>query len=91
MGLKAMLTVDLNRTNEDQRKTFNQEMVNLQWIKIKELTTIWYTAFSDGATEEGITKTCKNDVAQAAAKAGISSYDAGVMIGQNQPTVWQKR
>lgn len=91
MGLKAMLTVDLNRTTEDQRNTFNRELEVEKWAKIKILTTMWQATFQDNVSEDGVIRISKSDVAKAAATAGITSYDVGLMIGQNLPTVWQKR
>jgi len=91
MGLKAMLTVDLNDVTREQREKFYLELEKKQWKKIKSLTTIWQVGFQDGATEASIIQATKNDVTSAASAAGIRSYDSGVMVGQNFPTTWSKR
>jgi hypothetical protein len=91
MGLKAMLAVDLNFTTEDARKNFDRELALLEWEKVKVLASIWHASFKDTATDSEIITTAKNDVAKAAKKAGIASYDAGVIVSHTPPAFWQHR
>lgn len=89
MGLKAMLTVDLNNdVSSKQRDDFNKALENEGWSKITSLTTTWQAGFKDGVGRSGAIGAAKKDVQTAAKKAGVSSYDAAVMVGDEFPEVF---
>lgn len=91
MGLKAMVTVDLNEdVTSSQRETFNSEMAEQQWAKIKPLTTTWHASFEDDLSKDRVVSMTKSDIAAAAKTAEIKSYDAAVMVGDELPTVFMK-
>tara|TARA_R110002110_G_scaffold278355_1_gene493572 strand:- start:92 stop:355 length:264 start_codon:yes stop_codon:yes gene_type:complete len=85
----AMLSLDLDRlTTSDQRKIFYEHLKNEKWVKISKVTTTWRASFEASVTEAGAIQTTKNDVAMAAKKAGVTSYDAIVHIGANEPAAF---
>ena len=90
MTVYVMLTVDLNRgVTEDQRKRFNEKLEELQWRKLS-LTTTWQAGFKEDVSEAGAIQTTKNDVARAAAYAGVAQYEAAAEAGRNPPSVWNQ-
>lgn len=83
----AMLSLDLDkRTTSEQREKFYEYLKNEKWTKIPKVTTIWYASFKDGVSESGAISTTKTDVANAAAHANVSSYDAVVNVSTSKPT-----
>lgn len=91
MAKNVLLSVDLNNITSDQRKTFNEALAEVQWVKHNRLTTIWIGVFKEGGTEEGAINTTKSEVAAAAAKAKITNYDVLIHVGDSKPTEYSKR
>ena len=89
MGLKAMVTVDLNQNvTSSERRTFNEKMAERKWTKVEPLTTVWRASFNDDIEYEDVVRTTKSDVRQAVKEADIDSFEAGVMVGSKTPSVF---
>ena len=90
MAVSVLLTVDLNRNvSEASRKVFNEKLAELKWNRLS-LTTSWTARFVEGATIEAALSTAKGDVAQAAAAAGVSNYEAAAQAGHQSVEIWRK-
>lgn len=83
MGHKALLTLDLeNGVSTENRAKFYEYLKKENWSKLSALTTAWKCSFKDGITRESAIRITKNDVANAAKYAGVSSYNAAVQVGE---------
>lgn len=80
----AMLSVDIEATSE-QRDRFYKSLQESQWIKLKNVTTVWKATFKDGVTVQGAISAAKADVQAAATNAQVSKWEAVVHIGDTQP------
>ncbi|MFZ2327379.1 MAG: hypothetical protein WAW73_10705 [Rhodoferax sp.] len=90
MAQYTLLTLDLNReTSSAARDKFYEELEQLQWKKINQLTTLWYATWKDDLSEAGIIATTKSDVEVAASAAKVAHYDAALGIC-GKPTIWKK-
>ena len=90
MSRYSLLTLDLNReTSSEARNKFYAELEKLQWMKINQLTTLWYATWKDDVSDQGIIDTTKGDVEKAANAAGVTKYDAAVAVC-GKPVVWKK-
>lgn len=85
MGLKALLTVDLNNTDSERRKKFNAEMAARKWSKLQNLTTAWVASFQPNVSRDEALRVSKHDVKEAANAAEIKEWHAAVQLGP-QPT-----
>ena len=89
MGLKALLTLDLEKkATDEQRKTFNEKMAKLNWFKIKNLTTAWQAEFEDNVSLSVALATTKSDVTKAIKEAKVLQYHAVVQFGNNTPSAF---
>lgn len=87
--MHVLLTVDLNSvTDTKKRDRFNEELKNKQWKKFRETTTTWHAKFQDGVSAAGAVATTKKEVAAAATAAGIASWDAVCLAGEDAPTIF---
>ncbi|MEI7511927.1 MAG: hypothetical protein WCK01_00495 [Candidatus Uhrbacteria bacterium] len=85
--MHVLLTLDLNYLKDSTKRTkFYEELANRQWKKFRNETTTWRASFKPGATADGCIRATKTDVADAAAAAGITRWDAVCHVGDNEPT-----
>jgi len=90
MPLHATVTVDLdNGVSSTARAKFNEELKKKHFTKHK-LTTLWTAKWLGDATRAGALKYVQNSVDQAAAAAGIYTYEVLVSISEEPPTEWKK-
>lgn len=90
MTLYAIVTVDLdNGVSSTARAKFNEELKKKHFTKHK-LTTLWTATWTGVATKVGALTYVRNSVDQAAATAGISTYEVLVSISEEPPTEWKK-
>lgn len=90
MSRHSILTVDLNKdVPGSSRDVFYDELKKYNWVKLPNLTTVWYGSWKDGITDQDIVSGAKEEVRQAAEKAKIQHYDACVAIC-GTPTTWNK-
>jgi hypothetical protein len=83
----VMLTVDLNNyVTEEQREVFGDRLQELLWNRIS-LTTTWWAEFNDDAEEDEMIRVTIDEVADAAARAQIASYEVAAQAGQEAPTI----
>ena len=90
MGLKALLTVDLekNVTNE-QREIFNRKLNELMWNKLETLTNAWVSSFKENITAFTALAETKKDVKAAADAANIKMYHCAVQFCQDEPHLFE--
>lgn len=90
MDAYSILTVDLNQeVSTDKRNKFYEYLQQNQWVKINQLTTLWYAKWETGLTAEGILATTKADIDAAAQRSQVSHYDVATAIC-GKPVVWRK-
>lgn len=90
MARYSLLTMDLNNlVPTEKRETFYSELRDRKWHKIDALTTVWIKLWTDASTDEGILNTAESQIKESANEAGITHYDAGLVIG-GQPVFWRK-
>ena len=90
MPYYALVTVDLdNGVSRAARDKFNDELAKKHFFKHK-LTTVWTAAYKLGTTKAVATSYARNCIDEAAAKAGITTYEALVAISEEKPTEWTK-
>lgn len=89
MSIYAMLTVDLNESvSTEARRKFAEHLAKENWAK-RPLTTTWTASFSSAFQAQSVIETAKEDVAAAAALAGIKNYEAAIAISDTPPTMWK--
>ena len=92
MSVKALLTIDFeDGVTSIQKNVFNDELEELQWIKIPELNSGWEVSFNDMISRSLALNTAKADVAKAAGKAKISKYKLAIQFGQEWPVRFTKQ
>lgn len=90
MTIHVTLTVDLNgNVTQAARAKFNEYLKSQHFTKHK-LTTLWTAWFVPNSTIDGAVRFTKETVAAAARTAGITSYEALVMPGEQGPTEWRQ-
>ena len=90
MSQYSMLSIDLNaNVTSDQRKKFYEHLEKKQWKKISLLTTLWYTNWKDGVSEQGMINTTRGDLEEAASYSGVAHYDAA-LANCGKPVVLKK-
>lgn len=90
MTIYVTVTVDLNgNVSQTARAKFNDYLRGQNYAKHK-LTTLWTAWFLPGNTIDSAVTFTRTTVAAAARAAGISSYEALVMPGEQQPTEWRQ-
>lgn len=81
MGYKALLTLDLeNGVSSEKRKKVYDQLEKEKWSKLKSLPTAWSCSFSNDVSRDLAVQGCKDDVANAAKAAGVSTYNAAVQV-----------
>ena len=88
MELKILLTVELNGADEVQRNSFEQALTNKRWVKFKHMQSAWQASFRDDVGEEQARATAQEDVASAAAEAGIQTYAAAMQASTALPSIF---
>jgi hypothetical protein len=90
MPFYALVTVDLdNGVSKAARDKFNEELAKNHFNKHK-LTTVWTATYKVGITKDVAISFARKCVDEAAAKAGITTYEALVTISEEKPTEWTK-
>ncbi|NUU34748.1 hypothetical protein [Pseudomonas sp. C2B4] len=90
MTYYALVTVDLdNGVSRAARDKFNDELAKKHFSKHK-LTTVWTATYKLGTTKAVAISYARNCIDEAAAKAGITTYEALVTISEEKPTEWTK-
>jgi len=85
MPIKVLLTVDLYSADSTARSKFDAEMRARKWTKHFATTTTWTARFEPGGTSKAAVLVTKQDVADAASAAGISSWDAICLPSTDAP------
>lgn len=85
MGLRAMLTVDLNGVDSETRTKFNDELSKRNWTKIPKLTTTWRASFGDDVSAEDAETIANHEVWEITKKLNIANWEACVMVGPRKP------
>jgi hypothetical protein len=80
MGYKALITLDLSATTEEQRKIFYEVLAENSWIKINSLTTAWKRTFSDFVNRNDAERTLILDMSLAKNKSKISKVEYALQM-----------
>jgi hypothetical protein len=91
MNKSVLLTVELNNANLHQRAMFRSAMEAQSWSNHPRLTSIWTGTFQNTVNEGEAVRTAKSDVAQAAAKAQVPSFEVLIHIGETEPIEYNVR
>jgi len=84
-----MITVDLNNTNDLQRKKFNETLEKIPYFsKIKGLTTTWEFSYNHNKPDGEVFEIIKETIKLIAMGANIKDYEAAVMLGISSPEVF---
>jgi hypothetical protein len=75
MGYKALITLDLNNSTEEQRALFYEVLKDENWTKIPKLTTTWKCSFYDTANRVAANNTIIAHLNKAKLKSKISQVD----------------
>jgi nucleoid-associated protein YgaU len=90
MPFHAVVTVDLdNGVSSASRTKFNDELKKNHFTKHK-LTTLWTALYTVGVTRERAVEFARECIDDAAAAAGIVTYEAFVSISEAPPVEWKK-
>ena len=90
MGLKALLTVDLeNGVTNNQRERFNNKLNDLMWNKLENFTTAWISSFKDNVTVPTAFAQVKKDVKAAADEGGIKTFHGAVQFCEDEPHLFK--
>ena len=90
MPYYALITVDLdNDVSRAARDKFNDELAKKHFIKHK-LTTVWTATYKSGTTKALAISYARKCIDEAAATAGITTYEALVTISEEKATEWTK-
>jgi len=81
----ALLTVDLHSADSKKRQSFADKMKAEKWTELKQ-STAWRAKFEDEVSVTACVRVTKSDVAAAARKADISTYDGVVNISDEVPS-----
>jgi hypothetical protein len=89
MSLHASATVDLdNFVSSTARSKFNEELKKKKFTKHK-LTMLWTVTFTPGTSRAWAENYVRESI-DAAASAGISTYEAFVSVSEAPPVEWKK-
>lgn len=90
MPYYALVTVDLdNGVSKTARDKFNDELAKKHFYKHK-LTTVWTATYQVGTTKAVAISYARKCIDEAAATAGITTYEALVTVSEEKPTEWTK-
>lgn len=90
MPYYALVTVDLdNGVSRAARDKFNNELAKKHFYKHK-LTTVWTASYLVGTTKDVAISYARKCIDEAAATAGITTYEALVTVSEEKPTEWTK-
>lgn len=90
MSYYALVTVDLdNGVSKTARDKFNDELAKRHFYKHK-LTTVWTATYQPGITKAVAISDARKCIDEAAATAGITTYEALVTVSEEKPTEWTK-
>jgi len=83
VGYTALITIDLQTSDEKSRSAFYQELTNRKWYKIKSITTAWSVSFSDDVKRSNAIKVLLNDIDQAKkiSKIKLVNYVSQIGLG----------
>lgn len=75
MGYKALITIDLDKTSDEQRDRFYEKLEELKWLKIKTLTTTWKCRFQKNVSREDACKELISDLDKAKLHSNITKVE----------------
>ncbi|HSA32138.1 MAG TPA: hypothetical protein P5077_00265 [bacterium] len=86
----SILTVDLNNEVSNEKRTrFYNHLQKKKWIKINNLSTLWYAIWRGTPTAQEMMETTRDDIEGAAMHSGVSRYDVA-LANCGKPIVWSK-
>ncbi len=89
MSLYVMVTADFPDVTSDERAKIYECLEKKNWTKIhntgRDIDTVWYAQFKDGATYEGVIRTSKNDFCDCSKE--YTKAKLAIMVGENKPTI----
>ncbi len=75
MGLKVLITLDLQNATDKQRDAFYSILKKENWNKLSTLTTTWKASFKDEVTRISAIRIIKQDLIAAKSHSGINRVD----------------
>jgi hypothetical protein len=87
MAVQVLVTVDLNRVTDEQRKAFAAQMTKELWGKLS-LTTAWKARFQAGVSEASALRVMHSDIRNAAASARITNFEYAAQAGIEEVAVF---
>ena len=91
MNKSVLLIVEPNNTNAHQREMFRSAMEAQSWSSHPRLTSVWTGTFQNTVNEDDAVRTAKSDVAKAAARAQVPSFEVLIHIGETEPIEYNVR
>lgn len=80
MGYKALITLDLPKATEEQRKVFYEVLENEKWKKISSLTTAWIVSFDDTYKRNDAITCLEEDMKKAKTKSRIEKVEYAIQL-----------
>ncbi len=91
MGLKALITLDLNDATTQQRDTFYEKLKESQWSRVGRLTTTWKCSFKNGSSRLGASNVIISDIENARRIAKISEVEYAFQLAEEEISVGTKK
>ncbi len=91
MGLKALITLDLNDTTTPQRNTFYEKLKEYKWSRVGRLTTTWKCSFQNGISRLDASNEIISDIENAKRFAKISEVEYAFQMAEEEITVGIKK
>ncbi|MBI5541248.1 MAG: hypothetical protein HY951_14375 [Bacteroidia bacterium] len=88
MGYKALITLDLNSTNDGKlRDLFYSELKNKHWVKISSLTTTWTANFSENTNRDDAIKHLITHLQEAKKFSKIPSVEYAIQLDKSDVVI----
>lgn len=91
MGLKVLITLDLNDASTSQRQEFNSILEEHNWIKVGKLTTTWRCSFYDSVTRESAKNTILTRLQEAQDKTKIKEIEYAFQMDEDEVVIGKKK
>lgn len=91
MGLKALITLDLNDATTQQRNTFYEKLKESHWSRVGRLTTTWKCSFQDGSSRIGTSNVIISDIENARRIAKISEVEYAFQMAEEEILIGIKK
>jgi hypothetical protein len=91
MGLKAMITLDLNDATTFQRNTFYEKLKEFKWTRVGRLTTTWKCSFQDGISRNAATNEIISDIEKAKIHSKITEVEYAFQMAEVEISIGIKK